>query len=113
MMSDFLSAAGPYVGTLLATLLTLAVFSRVWQSNGAFRLMRGVKVLAGPFQHAKGLGRLAPDEQQLAERQRRLASRSLLAPPRVMAYRLAQQPLSLRMTAALEGLGDDRQAPAL
>jgi len=37
-MNHFLSAAGPYLGTLLATVLTLAVFSRVWQSNGAFRL---------------------------------------------------------------------------
>lgn len=37
-MNNFLSAIGPYVGTLFATLLTLAVFSRVWQSNGAFRL---------------------------------------------------------------------------
>ncbi len=37
-MSELLSTTGLYVGTLLATVLTLAIFSRVWQTNGAFRL---------------------------------------------------------------------------
>lgn len=36
-MTDLLSLAGPLLGALAATVLTLVVFSRVWGVSGAFR----------------------------------------------------------------------------